>query len=196
MSIDDIILKIDGRTLIDKSRLSILSELVKQYSDLPIAEVGVYKGGSAYLINSITKGLVFCIDTFEGMPETDKSIDWHNKGDFADTSYEDVSQFLSKFENCKVIKSNFNDAKHLLDGHTFGMVHLDVDIYSSTMDCLNYFYDKMVVGGVILLDDFKFETTHGCPKAVWEFLADKPEICIDLGTGQGLIIKQDICQKH
>lgn len=29
---------------------------------------------------------VFALDSFEGMPPTDKSVDAHNKGDFSDTN--------------------------------------------------------------------------------------------------------------
>src|SRR5437763_318304 len=52
-----------------------------------LAEVGVYRGGSAKLIATL-KGekALHLFDTFEGMPTVNPDLDRHKTGDFAETS--------------------------------------------------------------------------------------------------------------
>ena len=48
------------------------------------------------------------------------------------------------------------------------LLHLDMDIYSSTKFALNKLYKKMSPNGIILIDDYS--TVEGATKAVDEFL--------------------------
>lgn len=48
------------------------------------------------------------------------------------------------------------------------LLRLDGDWYASTKVCLEHFYDRVVPGGVITIDDYG--TYEGCSKAVDEFL--------------------------
>jgi hypothetical protein len=57
----------------------------------------------------------------------------------------------------------------------FSFAHLDVNLYGSYKDCLEFFYLRMVSGGVILFDEYNDPGWPGCNRAVDEFLADKPE---------------------
>ena len=70
----------------------------------------------------------------------------------------------------------------------FSFVHLDVDLYKSTLDCLKYFYPRVSRGGVIISHDYP--NSDGVNKAFDEFFQDKPEIIIEpFATGQCLIVK-------
>ena len=71
----------------------------------------------------------------------------------------------------------------------FSFVHLDVDIYTSTLEALKFFYPRINRGGAILSHDYPGAV--GVKKAFDEFFEDKPEIVIELptGTGQALVIK-------
>jgi O-methyltransferase len=54
-------------------------------------------------------------------------------------------------------------------------VHLDCVIYESYMQCLKFFYPRLVRGGVIVVDEYNDPPWPGCTQAVDEFLANKPE---------------------
>ncbi len=187
----NIIKEVQGHTVVTFEKLYMFNEIVKNYKNFPAAELGVFKGGTAYLMGKHIKQQIYLFDTFEGMPETSE-VDQHKKGDFSNTSYSEVSNYLKKYDNINILKGEFNNRKdEIPDSCSFGFVHLDADIYTSTLDSLNFFYNKMIIGGSILLDDYDFKSTKGCRVAVDEFLQDKSEHCVSLPTGQGLIIKRD-----
>ncbi len=158
-----------------------------------VAEVGVYRGGSAKLFALFkgSKGL-HLFDTFEGMPTTCPDIDRHLAGEFADTSLESVRRYLSAFSGVFFYKGVFPDsARELASGSTrFSLVHLDVDIYESTKAGLEFFYPRTVRGGMIISHDYRNLACPGVKKAFDEFFADRPEPVIELWKTQCLVVKQ------
>lgn len=179
-------------TLLDTNRIAVIASLLvkTRYLDGDIAEVGVYKGGTAYYLNKLSLGRnVYLFDTFEGIPMS-SDIDVHDVGDFNDTSYEEVNQYFINDKNVKLVKGLFPQSSDgiINDKQVFSFVHLDVDQYESTFNCLNYFYDKMVKGGFIVIDDYRF--LDGVDKAIFDFLKDKEEKEIHSSNMQCVIIKK------
>lgn len=159
-----------------------------------LAEVGVYKGGSAEIINNsmkIGKNL-FLFDTFDGLPyEKSEHDNFFNKGDFRDSSFDDIKKQFETFKNVHVFKGIFPEQNHEeIKEEKFSLVHLDVDMYKCTMECLSFFYPRMNVGGIIVLDDYSDSCCEGVTKAVDEFLSNKPEKPSHVRDGQARIIKQ------
>lgn len=71
----------------------------------------------------------------------------------------------------------------------FCFVHVDVDLFQPTRDSLEFFYPRMVRGGIILCDDYGFTSCPGAQTAFDTYLADKPEKVVNLPTGQGFIVR-------
>lgn len=184
------------KTLLTKDRKFKL----KNYTELAnciegdFAEVGVYKGGSAEIIafyKNINKNF-YLFDTFEGLPQADINFDnYHKKNDFNETSYEEVSEGLIGYENIFIYKGIFpQDHGDKIKHNKFSLVHLDVDIYKSYMDCLNFFYPRMTDGGIIILDDYFSPNCEGAKIATDTFFADKLEKPIWTTGPQVCIVKQ------
>ena len=77
-----------------------------------------------------------------------------------------------------------------LEDRRFSFVHIDVDLYRSTLDSLSFFYPRLVAGGVLLFDDYGIRIYENAEKAAVDtFFADKPEKPISLTNGQTLLIK-------
>ncbi len=155
-----------------------------------IAEVGVYLGGSARLI-AMNKGPreLHLFDSFEGMVKTSQ-FDLHKRGDFQDTSLESVQKYLASFDNIFFHRGWFPATTRGLEDKQFSFVHVDADLYQSTLDVLLFFYPRLVKGGVILSHDFTSLSCPGVSKAFNEYVSDKPECVIELGgTSQCLIVK-------
>jgi O-methyltransferase len=48
-------------------------------------------------------------------------------------------------------------------------VHIDLDLYEPILGALNYFYPKMVLGGIIVCDDYGSLYWPGAQMAVEQF---------------------------
>jgi hypothetical protein len=152
-----------------------------------IAEVGVYKGGSSKLIAEAKgKKTLHLFDTFEGIPDV-KEIDDFYEGQFDITSFDYVKDYLKKYPNIRLYKGVFPSTARPIQNKKFSFVHLDVDIYESTKDCLKFFYPRMSKGGIIISHDYI--TAAGVRNAFEEFFKNKPEPIVELSGSQCLIVK-------
>ncbi len=167
-------------------------------SDMPgcFAEFGVMKGGCLELLAKLHPNrVIYGIDGFEGLPEPTK-YDVHPKGDFA-LSFKDLDAIHKTFKksNVKVLKGYSPDVFLLNDifDESFAFVHVDVDLYPSVKDALDFFWPRLLNGGIMIFDDYGFPTTPGAKKAIDEF--NQPvRRRMELGfegwkTGQYMIIK-------
>jgi predicted O-methyltransferase YrrM len=190
----------DGRTYLNVDRLYTLWQMVQKMPGAAgaVAEVGVYKGGSARLIaEALRRGgreiPFFACDTFQGHAEVDETVDGrHRVGDqFRHVKFEKVRKYLAPFPFVRVVQGNIRDtAPGFASEHAFGFVHLDVDVYPITRFCLEFFVPRLVAGGVIVVDDYGSRTCQGVSKAVDEFAAAAANLAsIHLLTGQAVLIR-------
>ena len=153
-----------------------------------IAEVGDFQGSTARLICDVKGDKRFRLfDTFSGLPAggpEDRGV--HQENDYA-CSLESVREYLQDFENLSFHQGLFPDSADDVAEADYCFVHLDVDLYASTLDCLNYFYKQMVPGGILLSHDYSI--LAGVKQAFTEFLEDKPEELIELPTSQCMFVK-------
>lgn len=175
--------------LSDHEAYQILS-LAYQTEKIPgaIAEVGVYRGASAKLIaHAAGKRPVYLFDTFDGLPPLEE-ID---RVAFSDGQYgasmEEVSAYLSAYPNATLIKGVFPQTAQNIENQQFSFVHLDVDLYKSTKEALEFFYPRMSKGGVIISHDYM--TAPGVRKAVDDFMFNKPEAVFESSWRQCFIVK-------
>lgn len=160
-----------------------------------MAEIGVWRGGSAKLILERLKTLqlkdekLFLFDTYAGMPETDPSVDVHRAGDFKNTSIAEVVKRLEGYSGYEIVAGLFPNSGEPFKEEKFKWVHIDVDIYSSVKETTAWVYDRLVPGGMIIYDDYGTKSCLGAKKAVDEFFADKTEAVLYLPSTQALVIK-------
>lgn len=164
---------------------------VKITSKVPgdIAEVGVYKGGSAKIICA-AKGdkTLHLFDTFEGLPKVDDvDMVWpFYEGKFA-ASYDSVKAYLATEKNVHFYKGIFPDTSDPVKDTRFSLVNLDVDTYESTKKCIEFFYPRMNPGGLIISHDYL--TAPGVQKAFDEFFVDKKEPVVETAGSQCFVMK-------
>ena len=181
MTFDSIIDKINGITLVSPDRCKVLYDTMAAVNDIggSIAELGVYKGGTAYILASMSPNkTVHLFDTYEGIPNivTDKDgIYHHEEGDFGDTSLESVKMFLKDFSNIEYHKGIFPSIADAVINDKFSLVHIDCDVYTGVIDSLEFFYHRLSTGGAMIFDDYEWRRCPGVALALSEFLEDKPE---------------------
>ena len=155
-----------------------------------MAEVGVYAGASAKLIcEARGKAVLHLFDTFEGLPESsakDRGIYLNKRRQYA-CSLESVQAYLQEYPDVHYYQGRFPDTAGPISDCTFSFVHLDVDLYESTLACLKFFYPRLNPGSILLSHDYSL--LAGVRAAFDEFLADKPESLIELPTSQCIVVK-------
>ena len=187
-------------------RQYMVRELLNLVGHLPGAyvECGVYRGATAYWLCEAARReqkngghrAVHLFDSWQGLPEPGEKDGGHwSKGKFACT-VEDTKRTLRGFEGVTSyhpgwFKDTFLLASlGLLPITQVAFLHIDVDLYESTKECLEFFYPRMARGGIIVDDEYGFAQCPGAKLAMDEFFADKPERIAALPTAQGLVIKQ------
>lgn len=133
-----------------------------------IIEFGTYRGGNALFMAAVAKGLglntkIYALDTFSGMPDTDKAVDAHSRGDFGDVDLDELEAIRQRagLDNLTFVKGLFEDTapQVLATAGPITLAHIDCDIYSAvrySYECVRPF---MVPGGYLVFDD---ATTSSC----------------------------------
>jgi hypothetical protein len=144
-----------------------------------IVEYGSYRGGSAIFMAYIAKRLypgmnVYALDSYEGMPQTDKNIDAHNAGDFSDT---DIASFQArvhelKLDNLVLVKGLFENTNNevMAMAGKISMAHIDCDIGPAVKCSYEGVKPFMVEGGYIVFDDATVSSCIGATEVVEDLL--------------------------
>lgn len=165
-------------------------KLAKVYGQLPgeLAEVGCFQGASTKLmLEASPDKTLHVFDTFEGLPPSsaaDRGV--HDEKQYA-CSLESVSDYLKDYPHVRFYKGRFPETAGPIENLKFGLVHSDVDLYESTLGCLQFFYPRLLPGGVFISHDYSL--LNGVKTAFTEFFADKPETPIELPSTQCMIVK-------
>ena len=171
-----------------------LRSLLQLVESLPgdTAECGAYQGASSWLICDKfqeSDKAHFIFDSCEGLSSPAKiDGDYWTKGDLR-ASEQLLRENLSSFSQVRILRGWIPERFPDVSDRRFCFVHIDVDLYQPTFDSLNFFYPRLVRGGIILLDDHGFINCPGATNAVDEIMKDKPEKVIDVPTGQAFIVK-------
>jgi hypothetical protein len=176
-----------------------LREFLRMTADVDgcLAECGCYQGATAWFMASEAPGAEFHIfDSFEGLSEPgaedapeEKHVRIWLKGDMS-ASEVYVRDILKEFKCIHYHKGWIPEKFNEVEDKQFRLVHIDVDLFQPTLDSMEFFYERMSRGGVLVLDDYGFTTCPGAYRAVDEYMRDKAEYVLSLPTGQGVIIKQ------
>lgn len=168
-----------------------------------VADVGVYKGGSAFLFAKLIKifeseALTLChgFDWFQGQTNGDLDSDLTHEGGYKSDEVEinnlanmqEIENIL-KIHNVDLrsdIGSFFEKNQHL----RFKLVNMDCGKYDVVKECLPHFWNRLNVGGIMIFDQYSHEHAPGETLAVHEILPDAKVRSINNGwTPTAYIIK-------
>jgi O-methyltransferase len=157
--------------------------------DVPgdMVEFGVAYGASARLIGEYGGGrTLHLFDTFAGLPAPGR----HDSPRFREGAYscslESVQKYLAGLP-CRFYEGYFPSTAEPLKESVFSFVHLDVDLYESTLEGLKFFYPRMSRGGILISHDY--QSSAGVDRAFREFFNRKPEPVVSLNGFQCLVAK-------
>ncbi len=186
----------DERYGMNTDRRWMLYKLLRLTENVPgdTAECGVFQGADSYIICQSNKQSKFerihhMFDSFEGVSKPgDNDGDYWYEGSLA-CSVEKVKENLGSFNKIQFYKGWIPERFSEVENITLSFLHIDVDLYQPTKDSFAFFYPKMNEGGVIICDDYGFNTCPGATKAIDDFLQGKKEQMIPLSSGGGFLIK-------
>ena len=172
---------IKGIDYVRISSLELISrEVYQRQIEGAVAELGVYQGGFAKIINELFYDRkIYLFDTFEGF--ADKDVEYDDKhgfcktkvGHLSDTNINIVLDQMKYKENCIIKKGYFPDTTDGLDNEVFAFVSIDADLYKPTYEGLNFFYDKLSEGGYIMVHDYNHSLYKGVKEAVRKFCNER-----------------------
>ncbi|MGA2192676.1 MAG: TylF/MycF/NovP-related O-methyltransferase [Nitrospirota bacterium] len=162
-----------------------------------LVECGTWRGGACGMmaLSHMSHGKpphreLHLFDSFEGLPEPDKDKDGGKAIELAEGRAEGSLSAIgccvgSLEENRRLMHEVIKYPESLTSYHVgwfqdtvpgfsrqagpIALLRLDGDWYDSTKICLEAFYDLVVPGGIIVIDDYGYWS--GCRRAVDEFVA-------------------------
>ena len=165
-----------------------------------VAECGTYKGASSYflakhIINEKLDKKLCLFDSFKGLSQPEEIDGEYWSSSDLNCTVHDLQNTLSNLGNIDFVEiydgwipDKFNE----ISNRTFCFVHIDVDLYQPTLDSIEFFYPRVSPGGIIIFDDYGFETCPGATESIDNFMADKPESIVNLASGGAFIIKNSL----
>jgi hypothetical protein len=166
-------------------------ELYKRIVSLPghVVECGVFKGASLLRFATFRRLLehddsrqIVGFDVFGSFPRDNDAADSAFVEQFErragiGISPEELTAILrhKTFTNVKLVRGDVRQTipQFAAERPEFkvSLLHLDFDVYEPTRTALEYFFPRVVPGGVIVLDDYG--TVPGATRAIDEFLAGR-----------------------
>jgi O-methyltransferase len=172
-----------------------LKELLKltRHVSGDFAECGVYNGASAHFMcreASAQGRRLHLFDSFEGLSQPGPNDGSYWQAGALAVSVETVSARLSEWGCFDLFKGWIPDAFTMVEHGRYAFVHLDLDLEQPTRDSLEFFIPRMNSGGILVLDDYGFDSCPGVKQAADEYFCTRPEEIVQLATGQAFIIVQ------
>lgn len=99
-----------------------------------------------------------------------------------------MKAYLSVLENLVIYRGLVWDKNGERQVEKFSFVRVDCDINQSVTEARNFFYPRMVSGGMILFDGYGFVICAGAKTAADEFFPDGLECRLYPVTGQCLMV--------
>jgi O-methyltransferase len=184
-------------------------KLVDAYKNVNgcVVECGVWRGGMIAAIAEVfgTEREYFLFDSFEGLPPAKEidgktALDWqantegknYHDNCAASIEWSQKAMQIANAKNVHFVKGWFQDTVPNFKCTTpIAILRLDGDWYESTMVCLENLFNKVQVGGLIILDDYY--SWDGCSKALHDYLSKnkRSEKIFKAYSGGCFLVKQD-----
>lgn len=154
-------------------------------------ECGVGDGMTAYFALASSSGTIHLYDSWSPM-RADHMLasEGYQEGNYRTLSREVTARNLSQFHDRiswhpgyipETLDETAPDAIHWL--------HIDLNSAKPTLEALEFFWPRLVVGGVALFDDYGWLGWDDTRRVVDTFLESRPGTLLPLPTGQALYFR-------
>jgi O-methyltransferase len=154
-------------------------------------ECGVNRGGTSRAIvdfvnfSSRNDRRFFLLDTFKGAEDT-ASV---NQNEYQEC-YEDVITTFAPFPNVKIIRGRVPDTLSQVGSEEVCYLALDMNNAAPEIAALKFFWNKLVKGAIVILDDYAYSESYRSQKEAFDVLGVELGFSVfTMPTGQGMIVK-------
>lgn len=176
-----------AETMVGMPRLSnfqfCIEQAIENNIDGDVIETDVWRGGSCILAAAVIENRksdkkVYVADSFEGLPKPEAKYiadkgDKHHTHEHLKISLDQVKANFKKYgylnKNVCFIKGFFKDSLKSVPFKKLSVLRLDGDMYSSTIEVLESLYDKLSIGGYLIVDDYALPA---CKQAIDDYRSD------------------------
>ena len=145
-------------------------------------ETGIWRGGACIFMRGVLKAYgitnrtIWAADSFEGVPAPSLPQDANfdisrNTLPILVVPIEEVKELFQRYDlldnQTKFLPGWFKDTLHVAPIEKLAILRLDGDLYESTMDALIPLYDKVSLGGFVIVDDYG--SCPPCKQAIHDF---------------------------
>ncbi len=187
-------------TMVDKYRCFELWELVGEVAKLAegdLIEIGAWRGGTGCLIakKCLLAGIaatVYLCDNFEGLVKAGEFDTSWGDGDLADASEALVLNLVGRLNlgNVQICKGVFPDETgSFFECKKFRFCHIDVGVYQSAKDIFGWIWGRVVLGGLVIFDEYGFYGCEGITRLVEEQRCNSDRLVIHNLNGHAVIVK-------
>jgi O-methyltransferase len=192
--------RIKHHTLVDHYLCYDLWQLVAEIAKLDggdLIEVGSWRGGTGCVIATKAAlcklaNTVYLCDTFKGVVKAGTLDTFYQGGEHADTSPEIVNGLVRRLglRNVEVLTGIFpEETGQRIADREFRFCHIDVDVYQSAADVVEWVWPRLVAGGMIAYDDYGFRGCEGVTRFVNEQRLKPDRLILHNLNGHAICIK-------
>jgi predicted O-methyltransferase YrrM len=114
----------------------------------------------------------------------------HRMPEHGPALYRQVTARFAAFPKIHVIKGRVPDSFAQACPEKIAFLHIDMNSAETEIAALEHLFDRVVPGGVIVLDDYGYRCYRAQHDAENEFAKARGYPIVELPTGQGLLIKR------
>lgn len=172
--------------------------------DGDFVECGVFKGDMSWFITECVDAFgsgrkMHLVDSYEGFNcDITSAQDFPRDPAFfaranaiykSESHFENVKKRFKDKEYVRITKGYVPQVLNNLDIDEVAFLHIDLNSAEAEVAALEYFYPKLVTGGIIVLDDYGWNMFRKQLIAEKAFFSSVNLQVLELPTGQGLVIK-------
>lgn len=142
----------------------------------------------------------YLLDTFGGIDaelltdeEADSDYAKHSEErierGFYTTDVDAVKANFSEWERAHVVQGRVPETLEAIESEAISYLHLDMNCSAPEVATMEHLWDRIKVGGIILMDDYVYWGFESIRKGADDFAKSKGHLIAALPTGQGILIK-------
>jgi O-methyltransferase len=136
----------------------------------------------------------FLFDTFQGIPEEQAAPEEREQVRSKNARiyrecYDDAKRTFAPFPNVRLVRGVVPESLPTVSIEQVAYLSIDMNLVHPEIAALEYFWDRLVPGAFVVLDDYAFEGHGQQHAAVNRFAAARNVPVYSSPTGQGIIVR-------